>query len=100
MLYMIYSLATFRPTRFDPVTQQEVPVIMLLQSEGTIGEALKGRGLTEMARNKIQKSLDFLEAEAFFASNEISAVLASQFVEKDFFDRNIEDLGDSFITLE
>jgi len=29
MLYMIYCFVTFKPTRFDPVTKQDVPVLML-----------------------------------------------------------------------
>jgi len=103
MLYMIYCFATFKPTRFDPVTKQDVPVLMLAQSEKAMDAALKDRGLTDMAREKIHQQLKHLEADQIFRNSGIQAAVASSFVSNDsidYTDRHIQDVDRSFRSLE
>jgi len=66
--------------------------------------ALKDRGLTDMAREKIHQQLKQMEVDQIFKNSGIQAAVTSSFVSSnqstDYTDRLIQDAGKSFLSLE
>jgi len=77
MFYMLYRFATFKTTEFDPVTNTEVPILMLHQNTESLEEGLRGKVLTEYARRKIENDTNYYEAKNMFEESELESSIAS-----------------------